>query len=100
MAYVSNLTCIFSALILHNDEVTITEDKINTLIKAATVIIESFWPDMFAKSLADINTGKLSSVIGTGGPAPVADAPPAGGPAPSSTIAPDKEKKVEAQKED
>ncbi|XP_037704151.1 60S acidic ribosomal protein P1-like isoform X2 [Choloepus didactylus] len=75
MAYVSNLTCIFSALILHNDEVTIT-------------------------ALADINTGKLSSVIGTGGPAPVADAPPAGGPAPSSTIAPDKEKKVEAQKED
>ncbi|XP_072822385.1 large ribosomal subunit protein P1-like isoform X2 [Vicugna pacos] len=75
MASVSELTCIYSALILHDDEVTVT-------------------------ALANINIGSLLCNAGAGGPAPVAGTAPAGGHDPSPTAAPAEEKKVEAKKEE
>ncbi|XP_059525892.1 large ribosomal subunit protein P1-like [Myotis daubentonii] len=98
MASVSELACIYSALTLHDDEVTVTEDKINALIKAAGVDDEPFWPGLFAKALASVNIGCLICSAGAGGPTPAAGAVPAGGPAPSTTAAPAQEKKMEAKK--
>ncbi|TKC48536.1 hypothetical protein EI555_015481 [Monodon monoceros] len=94
------LAYIYLALILHDDEVTVTEDKINALIKAAKVNVKPFWPGLFAKALASVNIGSLICNVGTGGPAPAAGATPAGGPAPSPTAAPAEEKKVEAKNEE
>ncbi|ELK33128.1 PREDICTED: 60S acidic ribosomal protein P1 [Myotis davidii] len=100
MASVSELTCIYSALILHDNEVTVMENKINSLIKAAGVNVEPFWPGLFAKALANVNIGSLICKIGAGGPAPAAIAAPAGGPASPTSAAPAEEEKVEAKKEE
>ncbi|XP_059801787.1 large ribosomal subunit protein P1-like, partial [Hypanus sabinus] len=70
-ASTSELACISSALILHADEVTVTKDKLNALIKTAGVNVESFWPSLFAKALADIDVN--SSVGGGGAAAPAAE---------------------------
>ncbi|XP_059112951.1 large ribosomal subunit protein P1-like isoform X2 [Peromyscus eremicus] len=75
MASVSELACIYSSLILHNDEVTVT-------------------------ALANVNIGSLICNVGAGGPALSAGVVPAGGPAPSTAAAPAEERKVEAKKEE
>ncbi|XP_035955794.2 large ribosomal subunit protein P1-like isoform X1 [Halichoerus grypus] len=98
MASLLELACIYLTLILHDDEMTVTEDKINALLKAAGVDVEPCWPGLFTKAMANVNIGSPICNAGAGGPAPAAGATPAGGPAPSTRSAPTEEKKVEAKK--
>ncbi|XP_036616611.1 60S acidic ribosomal protein P1-like [Trichosurus vulpecula] len=98
---VSKLSCLYSALILHNDEVKVMEDKINALINAAGVNVKPFWPGLFSKALSNVNIASLIFNAGVAGPAPAAGgAACAGGAAPASTAAPAEENKEEAKKEE
>ncbi|XP_038659795.1 60S acidic ribosomal protein P1-like [Scyliorhinus canicula] len=72
MASTSGLACIYSPLILHDGKVTVTE--LNALNKTAGVTNESFWPSLFAKTLANIDVNSLICNVGAGSSAPAAAA--------------------------
>ncbi|XP_039072996.1 60S acidic ribosomal protein P1-like isoform X2 [Hyaena hyaena] len=75
MAASSELACIYSALNLHHDEVTVT-------------------------SLANVNIRSPICNVGGGGPVPAAGAVWLECPTPSTTAAPAGQKEVEAKKEE
>ena len=56
---VEELACIYSAAILVDDDVPITRDKIASLLKAAGVSVEPFWPSLYAKALRSVDVKKL-----------------------------------------
>nr|XP_029713561.1 60S acidic ribosomal protein P1-like [Aedes albopictus] len=62
----AELACVYSALILVDDDVAVTDEKISTILKAANVDIEPYWPGLFAKALEGINVKDLITNIGSG----------------------------------
>lgn len=62
MVQVLEPACIYSALILHNNEVMVMEDKINTLIKAAGVNAELFCQACL-QELGPMATSEASSAL-------------------------------------
>nr|CAX78920.1 Ribosomal protein LP1 [Schistosoma japonicum]CAX78921.1 Ribosomal protein LP1 [Schistosoma japonicum] len=48
----SELACVYAALMLADDDIDVTADKINTILKAANIkFVESYLPNLFATSL-------------------------------------------------
>ncbi len=99
----SELACVYAALILADDDVAITGEKIQTILKAAKVNVEPYWPGLFAKALEGANVKELIANVGSG----VGAAAPAGGAAPggdagAAAAAEEKkeEKKEESEEED
>jgi len=96
----SELACVYAALILADDDVTVTGEKISTIVKAAGVTVEPYWPGLFAKALESADLKALITNVGSG----VGAAPAAGGAAPAAggaaAEAPKEEKKVEEEEED
>merc|ERR1711881_64325 len=86
----SELACVYAALILADDDVAITGEKIQTILKAAGVDVEPYWPGLFAKALESCNIKDLITNVGSG----VGAAPAAGGAAPAA------EEKKEEKKEE
>ncbi|KAK9994883.1 hypothetical protein SO802_024586 [Lithocarpus litseifolius] len=76
------LACTYASLLLHDDGIAITSEKIATLVKAAGVSVESYWPSLFAKLAEKRSIEDLILNAGSGAAAaaaPVAVSAPAGG---------------------
>ena len=69
--------CTYAALLLHDGELEITEEKLNKVITASGNSVEGYWPGLFAKALKGRNVNDLISNAATA--APVAAAPVAAG---------------------
>ncbi|KAF3634094.1 60S acidic ribosomal protein P1-3 [Capsicum chinense] len=97
---VGELGCTYAALLLFDDGIPITSEKIATVVKAANISVESYWPSLFAKLFEKRDIEDLILNVGTGGgPAvAVAAAPVAGGGA--AAAAPAAAEKKEETKEE
>jgi len=87
------LACVYAALILADDKVTITSDKINAILKAANYEVEPYWPGLFANALEGVKVQELITNMSAGPSA----APAA---APAAAAKKDEPKKEEKKKEE
>ncbi|KAH0794290.1 60S acidic ribosomal protein P1 [Histomonas meleagridis] len=85
------LAVVYAALILNDDGIEITSDKINKLISAAGVKLESYWVDLFAEYFKNHDISELVKGTALGGAAP------SGGAATAST---EENKEEEKKKEE
>ena len=51
--------CVYAALILNDDGIEITPEKVHKLLDAAGVKMESYWVDLFAEYLKDKDVAAL-----------------------------------------
>ncbi|KAG5658130.1 hypothetical protein HG530_007602 [Fusarium avenaceum] len=96
----AELASSYAALILADDGVEITADKLQTLIKAAKIEdVEPIWTSIFAKALEGKDVKDLLVNVGSGGgAAPAAGAAAAGGAA--EEAAPEEAKEEEKEESD
>ncbi|RQM05497.1 hypothetical protein DH86_00001524, partial [Scytalidium sp. 3C] len=93
----AELASSYAALILADDGVDITSEKLQTLIKAAGIVdVEPIWTSLFAKALEGKDVKDLLLNVGSGGGA--AAAPAAGGAAAGGDAAAE-EKEAEKEEE-
>ncbi|KAI4366762.1 hypothetical protein MLD38_022595 [Melastoma candidum] len=103
MSSPGELACTYAVLILHEEGIRITAEKIATLVKSANISVESYWPSLFAKLAEKIDVDGLLMNVGSGGgggAAPVAVSAGGGGGAPAAAAAPAAEEKKEEPKEE
>ncbi|ORZ02889.1 60s acidic ribosomal protein-domain-containing protein [Syncephalastrum racemosum] len=92
----SDLAIVYAALILKDDNVEVSADKLQTLVKAAGIEVEPIWYSLYAKALEGQDLKELVFNVG---------APAAGGAAPAAAVggaaeeAKEEEKKEEAKEE-
>ncbi|KAJ4722619.1 60S acidic ribosomal protein P1-like [Melia azedarach] len=94
------LACTYASLILHDDGIVITPEKIAALVMVANVKIDSYWPSLFSELFEKRSIDDLIFNVGSGS-APVAAAAlastaPGGGAAPAAAT---EEKKEEPKEE-
>ena len=70
----AELAVVYAALILNDDGIEITADKLNKLIQAAGVKLESYWVDLFAEYFKNHDVSELVKGTALGGAAPAAGA--------------------------
>ncbi|CAG7935436.1 unnamed protein product [Penicillium nalgiovense] len=93
----AELACSYAALILADDGIEVSADKIQTLISAAKVQeVEPIWSSIFARALEGKDIKELLTNVGSAGPAAAA---PAGGAAADAPAEAKAEEKVEEKEE-
>ncbi|KAI9594144.1 60s acidic ribosomal protein-domain-containing protein [Syncephalis fuscata] len=97
MSNTSEQAVVYASLILQDDNVEITADKIQTLVKAAGVDVELIWASIFAKALEGKDLGEMLMNVGAGGAAPAAGAAAATG---GAAAAAEEEKEEEKEESD
>ena len=60
------LCCTYAALLLHDENLEISADKLNKVIKASGNQVESYWPGLFAKALAGQDVAALLTKVTAG----------------------------------
>ncbi|BGP13664.1 hypothetical protein JCM10213_002232 [Rhodosporidiobolus nylandii] len=97
----SELASTYAALILADEGLEITSEKILALTSAAKVEIEPIWATLLAKALEGKDVKELLTNVGSGGgaAAPVAAGGAAGGEA-AAEAAPEKAKEEEKEESD
>merc|ERR1712080_41236 len=71
----SELASTYAALILADEGLEITAEKLSALISAANVEVESIWLSLLAKALEGKDVKELLTNVGAGGAAPAAGLP-------------------------
>ena len=66
------LCCVYAGLLLFDDKIEITGDKLNKVIAASGNTVESYYPEFFAKFLKSVDIEKLLQSVGS---APATSAP-------------------------
>ncbi|KAH6604543.1 hypothetical protein Trco_006250 [Trichoderma cornu-damae] len=95
----AELASSYAALILADDGIEITADKLQTLITSAKVEVEPIWTSIFAKALEGKDIKDLLVNVGSGGGAAAAAGGAAAGGAAAAADAPAEEEKEEEKEE-
>ncbi|OAV94605.1 hypothetical protein PTTG_03815 [Puccinia triticina 1-1 BBBD Race 1] len=96
----AELASTYAALILADEGLEITADKINTLLSAAKVEIEPIWATLLAKALEGKDVKDMLSNVGAGGGAAAPAAAAAVAPGGAAAAPKAEEKKKEEEKEE
>merc|ERR1712232_351868 len=70
------LAITYAALILHDDNLPITEENLSAVLAAANVKVQPFWPRVFAKILEGRDSSQIDDLILGGGAAPAVGGSP------------------------
>ncbi|GJQ08382.1 hypothetical protein GpartN1_g173.t1 [Galdieria partita] len=104
--HASEMACVYAGLILHDEGLPITDENIKTLLNAAQVHVEPFWPGLFARMIQKVDIDGLVTNIGSA-PSPATVAAVAassgaagGAAAPAAKEASKEEAKKEEEEED
>ncbi len=86
------MCCVYAGLLLFDDKVEITADKLNKVITASGNQVEAYYPEFFAKFLSTTDLNALLNSVGSG--------PATSGPATDAKVEEKKDDKKGAKKEE
>eukprot|EP00769_Ergobibamus_cyprinoides_P001680 gnl/Ergobibamus_cyprinoides/2745.p1 GENE.gnl/Ergobibamus_cyprinoides/2745~~gnl/Ergobibamus_cyprinoides/2745.p1 ORF type:complete len:111 (+),score=65.43 gnl/Ergobibamus_cyprinoides/2745:22-333(+) len=77
MSSTEELACVYASLILADEGLPVTAEKINALVEAAGVKVAAYWPGLFAQYLAGKDINEMLTASSTAAPAAAAAGPAA-----------------------